>query len=386
MVFWGCLFLAAHTYVLYPCVLFVAYAVVQAAHDLRYLGRRRDRRRADLADDQLPGVTLLVPAYNEDAHLERKLENVRALDYPRDRLQVIFVSDGSTDRTNEMLGTVTEAWAETLLLPERGGKAHALNAAVARARHEILIFSDASTLFAPDAIRRLVRHFVDPTVGVACGTLTFTGNAEHGQTEGVYWGYEIMLRLMEARLGATLTASGAIYAARRACYRPLTAADVIDDFVVPMHARQLGYRIVFDPEAQALEFAAASVEGEFRRRARIAVGSFRALGRFSRVPMGVFASFSFFSHKVLRWVLPFLMLGVFASNALLLGRPFYRAVFAAQLAFYGWATLGFLLRERIQKIPYALLAYFLVAINVAYLVGFFRFVGGRSETAWQRVR
>lgn len=383
-VFWTCLFLVTYTYLLYPCVLFVIYAVAQARADLRFLTTRRERRRRPLAEAELPPVTLIVPAYNEEAHLKDKIANVRELDYPRDRLQIVFVSDGSTDRTNEILEAGDDPGFERLLLPRRSGKAIALNRAVEVARHGILVLSDASTLFAPDAMRQLVRHFADARVGVVCGALRFRGGDEFKQTEGVYWRYETSLRLMEARLGATLTASGAIYALRRECYRPLTPDDVIDDFVVPMRARTLGFRVVFDPEAEAVEFAGESVKDEFTRRVRIAVGSFRALRELSRVPLTPVACLSFFSHKFLRWVLPFLLIGLFVSNLWLLDGLIYRAVLAAQCAFYFWAGVGFLVRERGRRVPLALLCYFLVAINVAFLVGFVRFLSGRKDTAWQR--
>ena len=383
--FWTCAFLVAYTYVLYPCVLFVVYALSQARADLRYLSGRRERRRLALGDDELPALTLVIPAYNEERHLEDKIANVRELDYPRDRLHVVIVSDGSTDRTNDILAGVHDSNIETVVRPARSGKWAAVNEGVRRARHELLVMSDAATLFQPNALRQLVRHFRDPRVGVVCGALRFRGGDEFKQTEGVYWRYETVLRLMEARLGATLTASGAIYALRRECFRPLTADDVIDDFVVPMRARKLGFGVVFDPEAEATEFAGDTVKDEFTRRVRLAVGSFRALRELSQVPMGAMASLSFFSHKFLRWVLPFLLIGLLASNLFLLHEPIYQVTLSAQLAVYLWAALGLLFRERARRIPLVMLCYFLVAINVAFLVGFIRFIGGRRETAWQRV-
>jgi cellulose synthase/poly-beta-1,6-N-acetylglucosamine synthase-like glycosyltransferase len=384
--FWVSLILVFYTYALYPCVLFLVYALVQAHADLRYLARRRDRRRAPFREEALPAVTVIIPAYNEERHLAERMANLGQLDYPRDRMQVVFVSDGSTDRTNDMLTAVAEPTIEAVLLPARSGKAQALNRAVAHARHDVFVFSDASTLFAPDALRRLVRHFADPGVGVVCGALRFNGGSEFTQTEGVYWRYEMMLRLMEARLGATLTASGAIYALRRDCYRPLRADDVIDDFVVPMRARRLGYQVVFDPEAEAVDVAGASVKDEFTRRVRLAVGSFRALGELSRIPVSAPTCVAFVSHKLLRWILPFLLIALFASNLCLLDdAPIYRAALAGQVAFYLWATLGLAFRHRERRLPLTMLCYFLVAINAAFLVGFVRFLAGRRETAWQRV-
>jgi cellulose synthase/poly-beta-1,6-N-acetylglucosamine synthase-like glycosyltransferase len=384
ILFWTSLLLVAHTYLLYPAILFVAYGMAQLRRDCRYLARGADRRCHELHDDELPAVSLIIPAHNEEAALPAKLVNLVELDYPADRLEVIFVSDGSSDRTNEILKQAQRPALRLVELPWRGGKSSALNHGVAAASHEIIVFSDTSTLFAPDAVRKLVRHFGDPHVGVACGTLGFQGNAEFQRTEGVYWRYEKTLRVMESRLGATLTASGAIYALRRAAWRPLTPDVMIDDFVVPFAARGLGYRVVFDPEAGAMDVAEESVAHEFARRVRLAVGSFRALGQLARVRLDAFTSLAFFSHKLLRWVLPFLMMTLLASSAALWDRPFYRAMLLIQILFYGWAAAGYLFRDRMAPLRYGLIGYFLLAINLAFLVGFVRFLSGRPEVKWKR--
>ena len=162
-------------------------------------------------------------------------------------------------------------------LAERCGKPTALNQGVSMARHDILVFSDAATLIAPDAIRCLVRHFLDPDVGVVCGALRFDGGAEHVATEGVYWKYETALRLMEGRLGATLTASGAMYAVRRSAFSPLKPETITDDLLVPMNARKRGFRVLFDPEAIATDFAAETVTDKLEELFRAEV--FRLLIR-----------------------------------------------------------------------------------------------------------
>lgn len=383
-VLWSSGFLVAYTYLLYPALLFLAYAAAQARHDFRYLVRRRDRRRPPLATEALPPVTLVVPAFNEREHLAAKLENLRDLDYPRDRLQVVFVSDGSTDGTDEVLRQVNDPNIDVVCLPARGGKARALNVGVARARADILVFSDASTLFMRDALRRLVRHFADPAVGVVCGALTFHGGGDFQYTEGVYWRYESMLRLMEARVGATLTASGAIYALRRQCYRPLAADDLIEDFLIPMHARRLGFKVVLDPEAEAVDFAADSVADEFARRVRLAVGSFRALRHLFGVSLDPVTAWAFVSHKLLRWLLPFFLLALLGSNLLLLDRPPYLALFLAQAAFYLWGLLGWLFGAALRRVRFGLLAYFLLAVHMAFLWGLMRLVSGRGAVAWRR--
>jgi cellulose synthase/poly-beta-1,6-N-acetylglucosamine synthase-like glycosyltransferase len=382
--FWICAFLIAYTYFVYPLFLFFAYALLQIRRDWQYLKGRNNRRCPPTAIQELPSVSMIVPAYNEQEHLPNKLANIEQLEYPREKLEVVFVSDGSTDRTNSILQNVEGPNCKVILLSERSGKPVALNHAVASARHGLLIFSDAATLFAPDAVQKLVRHFSRTRVGAVCGALKFRGTAESQQTEGVYWGYESMLRLMESRLGATLTASGAIYALRRECYLPLPINSVIEDFVIPMNARKLGYRVLYDPEAVATEFAAASIRGEFRRRVRLAVGSFRNLRGFLRVPLQRFTRFAFFSHKVLRWTVPFLLIGLLASNAFLLQQPPYRFSLIAQFLFYLWAVLGLVLHRHMGKLRFGLVGYFLLAMNVAFLVGFIHFLLGKTDATWER--
>lgn len=385
IIFWGCLLLIVYAYLLYPVLLFAAHILSQLRRDWRYLNGRVNRRAALLSSAELPPVSLIVPCYNEKTRLPAKIANLQQIAYPSGRLEVIFISDGSDDGTNEILRRLPAENMRAIFLPSRQGKATALNHGVAMAQHEILIFSDAATLFAPGALPNLVRHFTDPRVGVVCGSLRFDGTPESHQTEGVYWRYESMLRLMEGRLGATLTASGAFYSCRRRCCPQLAANTVIDDFVIPMNARKLGYRVLYDPEAVALDFAAPSVADEFTRRVRLAVGSFRSLPELLRTPLMNFTGLAFFSHKLLRWVLPFLLIGLLASNALLWNPPLYRVSLAAQLAFYFWAAVGYLFRQRIQRVRYALVGYFLLAINVAFLVGFVRFLVGREDATWQRV-
>jgi len=382
-VFWISASMVAYAYFVYPALLFVLYVLAQLGSDVSYLLTRRDRRVSSRKAN-LPDISLLIPAHNEEAHLLEKIENLRQTDYPKEKLQIVFVSDGSTDLTNRILSGVEDQNMEVVILPERRGKPLALNEAVARARHDVLVFSDASTFFAPDAIEKLARHFADATVGCVCGALKFRSSAESEQTEGVYWKFENLLRLMEARLGATLTASGAIYGLRHQAYRPLTSDVVLDDFVVPMTARNLGYRVLYDPEAIGIEVAPGTVGGEFARRVRLANGSFGALKDLARIRLDAITTFAFFSHKVSRWFVPFFLLTLLVSNVFL-GGFIYRVILMAQILFYLWASLGFFLRRRISHIRYALLGYFLCAMNLAFLVGFCRFLTGRKDVMWQRV-
>jgi cellulose synthase/poly-beta-1,6-N-acetylglucosamine synthase-like glycosyltransferase len=384
VLFWVSLSLIIYTYFLYPAILFVVYCLAQLRSDWRHLVRGKDRRVASLAEDAFPQISFVIPAYNEEAYLPQKVANLRELDYPPEKLQIIFVSDGSTDSTNSILASLADANIETHILQQRSGKAAALNRAVQMARNDILVFSDASTLFAADALQKLARHFADPRIGAVCGALQFHQNAGSQHTEGIYWRYECMMRLMEARLGATLTASGAIYALRRQAYVPLDAASILDDFISPMNARKAGYAVAFDPEAKAIDFGPENLDGEFARRVRIATGSFRSLMFFLRVKTDAFVQFAFISHKLLRWFLPVFLCVVLISNATLARYPIYAAMGMLQLFFYLWAGLGFFFRKRLQGVRFAMLAYYLLAMNFAFLLGLFRFFTNQYEAGWDR--
>jgi cellulose synthase/poly-beta-1,6-N-acetylglucosamine synthase-like glycosyltransferase len=383
--FWISASLIVYSYFLYPCILFALYSIAQIRRDWQYLSGRKDRRIYALRQEELPSVSLVIAAYNEQRHLPDRIINIRNLEYPRNKLEVIIVSDGSDDRSNEILSGATDEQIRTILLPSRKGKANALNVGVAQATNDILIFSDAATLFAPDSIQKLVRHFSGPKVGVVCGLLKFKATAESQQTEGIYWKYETIIRLMEARFGATLTASGAIYALRRQCFQPISSETVIEDFVVPMRARQLGYSVIFDPEATGIEYAAPSVSGEFTRRVRLAVGSFRAMGELIRVRMNFMTRLAFISHKLLRWLVPFFLIALLLSNAFLVKSVPYRVGFLTQSLFYLWAVVGYMFREQMKRIRFGLLGYFWLAMNVAFLVGFWKYLFGRQDSAWKRV-
>ena len=376
VIFWTCFLLVIYTYVLYPVLLFLVSSVARLWREVQ--------TAPEVAP--LPSVSMIIPAHNEERHLPAKLVNLGALQYPKDRLEILFASDGSTDATNEMLLCAAARNDITLLvLPARGGKSAALNQAVGHARHDILVFSDAATLFAPDAVSKLVRHFANRRVGVVGGALQFEASDESRQTEGLYWRYELLLRLMESRIGVTLGASGAIYALRRECFVPLSADTLVDDLVVPMTARRLGFRVLYDPEARGTDVAASTVAGEFARRVRIATGSFRALGGLLRGPLDPVTAFAFVSHKLLRWTLPFLLIGMLVTSAVLLDAPLYRALFALQVLFYAWGLVGYLFRQHIQSIRFALVAYYLLAIHLAFLVGFIRYLSGRREIEWRQV-
>ena len=369
----------AYAYAGYPILLFLLASVVQVTRDVCYLLGRRERRTAW---DELPSVTMIVAAYNEEDVIEAKVRNFLELEYPPDRFRLIVGSDGSKDRTLEIVAGFDDERVQLEAFGERRGKLAVLNDCVGRAECDILVFSDANTLLRPDALRKLVRHFRDPKIGAVCGELRLEG----GGGETAYWRYEMVLKLLESKLDSTLGANGAIYAMRRSLYPFPPPWLITDDFVIPMTARAKGYTIRYDPEAVAREETAPSAGHEFRRRIRIGSGNFQALWfcRSLLLPWKGFVSFSFWSHKVARWFTPFLLAAALVANVLLVREPAGRVVFACQAAFYVMALLGwFLGRIGLRTRLFRIMWYF-VLINAGLACGFFQWLLGRHKVTWRR--
>jgi cellulose synthase/poly-beta-1,6-N-acetylglucosamine synthase-like glycosyltransferase len=373
----------AYAYLGYPILLFIMAALVQMARDVYYLLYRTERRTRGEA---LPSVTILMAAYNEADVIERTLQNLAELDYPREKLEILVGSDGSTDGTAALVQRWSDRGVRVLDFSERRGKMSVISDCAAEARGDILVLTDANTLMRPDAVRNLVRHFGDPSVGAVCGELRLVAPDGKPAEEGLYWRYEVTLKILENRLNAVLGANGAIYALRRPLFPQLSRDLITDDFVIPMTVRAAGHRVVYDPEAVATEDAPGSVSSEFRRRMRIGAGNWQALARCAALllPWKGFVSYAFWSHKVLRWATPFLLVAALVANLLLLGSTMGQVILALQAAFYVAAALGFLLpRLRVPAGPLRLPAYF-VAINAALAAGLLRGLLRRQRAAWSR--
>lgn len=372
-----------YSYVAYPVMLFLLAAMVQTVRDALYVVRRRERRRRTSAP---PRVSVIVAAYNEEAVIGRTLRACLEADYPRDRLEILVGVDGATDRTAELARRAGGDAVHVLEFDRRRGKAAVLADCAAEASGDILVLTDANTRLAPDALIRLTRHFDDERVGAVCGELRLAGPDGAPGDEGLYWRYEVVLKMLESRLNAVLGANGALYAVRRDLFPALRPDVITDDFVVPMKVRARGRRVVYDPEAVAFEETPGRMRDEFRRRLRIGAGNWQALRLCAALllPWKGPVAIAFWSHKVLRWCTPFLLPVALAANALLLHEPFWRVVFALQCAFYGAAAIGFALsRLGVRGGPFRLAAYF-VAINAALGLGMVRGVLHVQRAAWDR--
>jgi cellulose synthase/poly-beta-1,6-N-acetylglucosamine synthase-like glycosyltransferase len=372
-VFWGAIAVVVYVYVGYPCLIFL----------LAHL-RPRPVGKAP----HLPTVSFVIAAYNEAAVIARKLENTLALDYPPDRLEVMVVSDGSTDATEEIVRTRFAERVKLLALP-RQGKTLAQNQAVAAARGEIVVFSDATTVYQPGSVRAMITNFADPGVGCVTGTTIY--GTEHAATidEGraAYWNYERFLRTNESLFASVLGASGCVYAVRRRLYKPL-AADVISDVAQAIATVDQGYRTVVEDEAIVHEPAESHTMGEeVQRRARVITRGLRLKFRLRRFfLLHPWFLVQVLSHRVLRWGVPFFLILAFAANLFLLGRPLYRLLFLGQLALYGTAALAYLLERRNLRFPGLVFPLYFCVVNLAPLVAVRSLLRGEKQVTWETGR
>jgi cellulose synthase/poly-beta-1,6-N-acetylglucosamine synthase-like glycosyltransferase len=343
--FWLCAGLIVYTHAGYPLVLWILVRVrgraIADASSSRADASARLDPRSILFDPPPyePTISLLVPAYDEEEVIAAKVADALALDYPRERLQIVVASDGSSDATAER---ARAAGADLVLELPPGGKVAALNAAAEQASGELLAFSDANSAWAPDALRRLVEPFADPAVGYVCGQVRFV-DAGGGNLEGAYWRYEMVLREMESALGGITAGNGAIYAVRRETYLPL-APSGSHDLSFPFEFAKRGLRSLYAPSARAEEKMVPTLEGEFARKRRMMVGLWDiVVGEGMLAPRGYSPLFAFqlASHRLLRYLSPALHLFVFAANLVLLGNGWvYAATFATQLALLAAALLA----------------------------------------------
>jgi cellulose synthase/poly-beta-1,6-N-acetylglucosamine synthase-like glycosyltransferase len=383
----ACWLLVVYSYILYPIALIGVAAVAQARTDLKYVLGKSDRRRRDGPPGDWPSVAVVIAAFNEETHLQARIDNLLALDYPADRLRCYIGSDGSSDRTNAILRQVTDPRVCAVVFEQNRGKASVLNDLVGRAREDIVAFSDANTFYHRDALKRLVPHFDDPSVGGVSGELRLI-HAGGDNQDSLYWRIEQMLKFFESRIGGLLGANGAIYALRRQLWRPMPADTICDDFHAAMQVAATGHRLVYEPNAWAEEETPADIGDEYDRRVRIGIGNFQQLLRYpqylSRTSWGT--RFAYLSHKVLRWVAPHLLIvAMLCSAALAVGSTGWLVFLLVQLL--GLGGSAWLYQRSTQGASLGKLAKilaFLFALNWAFLVASWRYAKGDYRGSWRR--
>lgn len=372
--FWISAALILYAYIVYPAILLLL--------------QRSSGCKKPSATSYRPDVTLIISAYNEEKIIEGKIINSLGLEYPPGQLEIIIASDGSDDRTVEIAQKYINQGITLFDYPQRRGKVNVLNATVPKAQNAIIVLSDANTLFASDAIEKLVHHFADPKVGCVCGALQFVSaeGSHTGDLEGLYWKFETFLKKIEGARGALLGANGGIYALRKELFYSCPPETIVEDFVIPMKILGTGYKVLYEPQAVAVEETTKLISQEKQRRIRIGAGDFQALFLLSSMlnPVKGFPAFAFWSHKVIRWFIPFLLIGAFVSNLFLWHWPFYRLTFLLQGLFYLGALIGQILSQFQRKIKILSVCHYFVVMNVGLLLGFFRFLWGQQRVTWER--
>jgi cellulose synthase/poly-beta-1,6-N-acetylglucosamine synthase-like glycosyltransferase len=348
---------------------------------------RNPVKRADIT----PSVTLLITAYNEELDIAQKLEGSLKLDYPRELLEIIVASDGSTDRTDEIVRGFEARGVKLVRVEGRLGKTGTQNEAVKHARGEIIVFSDATTTYDSQALRKLVRNYADPRIGAVSGRYEYRNpsGAPIGLGTVLFWKYENAIKSMQTRIWTITGCCGCIYSVRRSAYVPLPR-DIISDLCQPLKILESGYRIAFEREAVAYEDALEESKGEFSMRVRVISRGMHGLIFMRKLlnPLRKpFVAFQLISHKWMRWLVPVFAAVALLANAALLGENiFYDVTFALQLAFYSIALLAFLLEGRVRFPKLLGVPLYFVTVNLASVSAMRRVFKGIRATTWETVR
>lgn len=388
LIFWFCILFIAYVYVGYPLLVAIL---------------ARLRRKAEKYNSITPKVSILITAYNEQDVIASKLENTLALDYPHDRMQIVAAVDGSDDRTAEIVQSFADRGVELSYDVRRRGKTVAINRAVPRLKHDIVVFSDANNMYAPDALRELVKPFSNPRVGGVTGSKNIIDASDaHAQADSLYWKYESFIKENETRLGSCTGVVGEILAIRRSLYQAPPAHVINDDFFIGMAILRQGYRLVYAPKAHSVEHSSLTEMDESMRRSRIVAGRYQAMLMGASIlpwwnPVLVW---QIISHKFMRPLVPLIMIlslvAVLAACImppaaslapwLFLAPPYNLiclggVIVISVLAFFGgsFKELGFL--GKLLYIPT-----FLVNSNMAAILGLYSFFTGRQTALWKRAR
>jgi cellulose synthase/poly-beta-1,6-N-acetylglucosamine synthase-like glycosyltransferase len=376
IIFWASVLALVYTYLGYPAL-------------IALIGTLRPRRVA--RRNFTPSLTVIITAYNEERALPEKLANTLALDYPRDLIEIIVASDCSTDRTDEIVRSFHRQGVTLHRQPQRFGKTAAQNAAVEKARGEIIVFSDATSRYEPDALRKIVRNFADRTVGCVGGRLIYVdpGDTDIGRGAKGYWGYETFLKKHESAASSLIGVSGCLYAVRKSAYVPLYN-EACSDFIIATRMVEQGLRAIYEPEAICIEETNQRQDNELRMRVRVIAQTFTDLWR-NRAMLNPFRSglygVQLWSHKLMRYFVPLFLMVLFAASAVLSANSLtYRIFFLAQSIGYLCGAMSWLLenlgvRNRLLALPH----YFVLA-NVASVLAMFQFLRGERYARWEPIR
>ena len=382
MLFWALLAAIVYSYLIYPVILAVIVSFKKTPNP-------------NIQNGEYPTLTLFVTAFNEADYVTRKVENSLNLIYPKDKIKLIWVTDGSNDGTPELLNQFPEILV--LHQPERLGKIHAINRGMKFVMSDLVVFCDANTLLSENALLAIAHSFKNPKVGCVAGEKRIkTSDKENAVAsgEGLYWKYESWVKRLDARFNSCIGAAGELFAVRTSLFKTVDRDTILDDFVISLQIAMQGYSIDYCPEAYAVEEASASINDEMKRKVRIASGSFQAIvllkGLFNifKFPK---LSFQFISHKVFRWiVIPISLLLLIPLNLILVlnvnESTIYLIILLAQFTMYLIVLIGYFFQNK--RVGWGLLfaPYYFFMANLAMWLGFFRFVKGNQPVQWEKAR
>jgi cellulose synthase/poly-beta-1,6-N-acetylglucosamine synthase-like glycosyltransferase len=335
-----------------------------------------------------PKITLVITAYNEEKHIAQKLENTLALDYPKDKMEIIVVSDASEDRTEDIVRSYQDHGVKLLVIPERRGKHYGQGRGIRMAANDIVVLTDATTYLEPGAVRKMVGNFADPSVGCVSGQDKVIVAGDETPGEGAYVKYEMKLRDIESRVGSLVGVSGCFFAVRKnLCDQWID--NMSSDFYMPIVTYMNGYRTIVEKEAVGEYRVLRNQTKEFERKVRTVVHGLEVLFRFKSIlnpfKYGSY-SLQMISHKLLRWLVPFFMIVVFVCNISLLSQGYvYEVLFAAQLLFYILVSVALLI-EKLQDMVIFRLPAFFVMVNLSILVAWYKYLLGEQYVVWDATK
>lgn len=385
VIFWFCLFLVFYTYIGYGILLWL---LVQ----IKRLLKGKPQKRELPADDQLPDVTLMICAYNEQDIVDFKMENTHQITYPK--LHVVWVTDGSNDSTNDLLAEYHDV--EVIYSPERRGKTAALNHGLSTVKDELIVMTDANTMLNPEAIHEIVRCFMDPQVACVAGEKRVAARHE-GQAaaegEGLYWKYESTLKRLDGEFYSAMGAAGELCAIRRSLYEPMPENALLDDFVMSLRMVDKGYKIAYTSDAYAMEYGSADLAEESKRKRRIAAGGLQSIWWLKDM-MNPFhqplVAFQFVSHRVLRWsITPIALLLLIPLNVILVllkAGTIYNWIWILQIIFYLAAFAGYLLEKNGKKNKILYVPYYFLFMNLNVFRGMAYLKSHKSSGAWEKAK
>jgi cellulose synthase/poly-beta-1,6-N-acetylglucosamine synthase-like glycosyltransferase len=381
ILFWICAGVILYTYFGYALLISLFVAVRSKADSVSSPGETE------------PGVTLIIPCFNELDVLASKLDNCRKLDYPKDKLKLLFVTDGSSDGSANWLNS--QEGITVLHEDSRKGKAAAMNRAMHVVHDPVVIFCDANTMLNRSAVRTIVQHYHDERTGAVAGekrVISRSSDSASASGEGLYWKYESWLKRLDSDFHSTIGGAGELVSFRTALYTPLEHDTILDDFMQSMRIAIKGYRVVYEPNAYAEETASANIREELKRKVRISAGAWQAMMRLGKAfnPFhDLRLAFTFISHKVFRWTLaPVALLALIPLNYYLHHTQdgLFTLLWFAQLAFYAFAVLGWTLENTRTRLKLFFLPYYFFITNWSMVLGFFRFISGGQSVQWERAK